>query len=238
MHAPATPLYPRAPLYFLLLLGVAFAGFYPSFFGRLAEAKWQHHFHGFTATAWVLLLIGQTWLIRTHRRRLHRTVGKLSVVLALAFVVSGAIIVQDMLTRDSPFARLFGPRLAFADISSIVFFGFAYGAAILHRGNKALHARWMAATALPLLPPALARVIGGYLMTQPSFDLAFHLSFVATHLLVIALLVHDWRSGKVHAPYVVLLVVLALQQISFDLSLKVPAWEAVVKAIAATGPVH
>jgi uncharacterized membrane protein len=238
MQSQAAPLYPRAPLYFMLLLGVAFAGFYPSFFGRLAQARWQHHFHGFAATAWVLLLIGQTWLIRSGRRRLHRTVGKLSVVLALAFVVSGALIVQDMLTRDSPFARLFGPRLAFADISSIVFFGFAYGAAIQHRGEKALHARWMAATALPLLPPALARVIGGYLMSHPSFELAFHLSFVVTHLLVIALLVHDWRGGKVRAPYIVLLLVLALQQVSFDLSLKVPAWRAVVDVIAASSHTH
>lgn len=233
MHAPAAPQYPRAPLYFLLLLGLAFLGFYPSFFGRLAEAKWQHHAHGFTATAWVLLLSVQAWLIRSGKRGLHRTVGKLSVLLALAFVVSGAIIVQDMLTRDDPFARLFGPRLAFADISSIVFFGFAYGMAILHRRERALHARWMAATALPLLPPALARVIGSYLMREPSFELAFHLSFAVTHALVLALLLHDWRGGKLRAPYLVLLGVLVLQHLSFDFALRIPAWRAVVAAFAA-----
>lgn len=178
------------------------------------------------------MLIGQTWLVRSGRRRLHRTVGRLSVFLALAFVISSAIIVRDMLTRDSPFARLFGPRLAFTDVGSIVFFGFAYGMAILHRGDRERHARWMAATALPLLPPALARLIGGYLMSKPSFELAFHLSFAASYLLVIALLVHDWRGGKIRAPYVVLLAVLALQQISFDNALKVPIRRAVVDAIA------
>ena len=73
------------------------------------------------------------------------------------------------------------------------------------------------------------------MMSKPSFELAFHLSFVITHLLVIALLIHDWRRGRIRAPYLVLLAVLALQQMSFDMSLKVPVWRSLVDVIVRSG---
>ena len=234
MYARPMPLYHRSPLYFSLLLLIAIVGFFPSFYARALEAKGLHQFHGIVATLWMLLLIGQGWFMRSRKISVHRSVGKLSLVLVPLFAVSGLMIVHDMLTRDSGFARSFGPRLAFVDISSIVFFVFAYAMAIYHRGEMALHARYMAATALPLLPPALSRLLGNHVAAVTSFDMAFHLSYIASELVVVALLLHDRKqSGKMQAPYLILFVLLLAQQASFNLSMSIAPWVGVVGWIRA-----
>jgi uncharacterized membrane protein len=225
MQARPLPFYSNSPLYFSLLLIVAVIGFFPSFFSRLGEAKAVHQFHGGVSTLWMLMLIGQGWLIRTHRRDWHRAIGRLSVVLAALFVVSGLMIEHDIMTRDGAFAKTFGPRLAFIDLSSVVFFLFCYLMAIYYRRNMALHARFMVCTAMPLLPPALSRALGHYVLPpDATFGMALHLSFFATELVVAALLVHDAKVGKVRVPYLILMVMLILMQASYEWALHIGPW--------------
>jgi uncharacterized membrane protein len=232
MQAHAAPLYFRSPWYFSLLLLLAVAGFFPSYFARLGQAKALHHFHGIVATLWMLLLIGQGYLMRRKKVALHRATGKLSLVLVPLFAVSGLLIVHDMLTRDSGFARTFGPRLAFIDISTVVWFVLAYCMALRYRRDMPLHARFMVSTALPLLPPALSRVLGHFVLpASSSFDMALHLSFAAAELIVLALLLHDRQTGKVRAPYQLLMALLVVQHASFMVSMQFAPWRAVVAAI-------
>jgi uncharacterized membrane protein len=236
MQARTAPLYASAPFYFLLLLLVALVGFFPSYYSKLGSAKAVHQFHGGVATLWMLLLIGQAWLMRRRQLALHRTIGKSSIVLAALFVVSGLMITHEMVTGDGGFARRFGPRLAFIDISSVAFFVFAYLMAIHHRREVQLHARYMACTALPLLPPALSRLLGHYVLADgATFGQAFHLSFVAAELVVVALLVHDWRGGNVRPPYVILLAVLLVQQLSYELAPHIGPWMGLLEWYAGRG---
>lgn len=228
MQARAAPLYSRSPWYFSLLLLTAFGGFFPSYFAHLGDARALHHFHGIVATLWILLLIGQGWLMRQKKVALHRSMGKLSLVLVPLFAISGLTIVHDMLTRDSGFARTFGPRLAFIDISSVAWFVFAYCMALVYRRDMPLHARFMASTALPLLPPALSRLVGGLVPGVSSFDMALHIAFGVAELIVVALLLHDRKLGKMRAPYLMLLALLLVQQASFSVSMQLAPWRAVV----------
>jgi uncharacterized membrane protein len=225
-------LYYRSHWYFSLLLAVAIAGFFPTYYARLNDARSLHHFHAIAATLWMLLLISQGYLMRQKKVARHRSIGKLSLVLAPMFAVSGLLVVHDMLTRDSGFARAFGPRLAFIDITSVLWFVFAYCMAIHYRREMPLHARFMASTALPLLPPALSRALAGLVPAVNSFDLALHLSFAITELVVLALLMHDKKLGKVRAPYLLLLALLLVQQASFNLSMQYQPWRSVVGWIA------
>ena len=110
------PLYPRAGYYFLLLLLVAFAAFYPSYFSKLGEVDARRHFHGSVATAWVTLLVVQGLLMRSRRVALHRRLGKTAYVLAPLFVLSGLLIIQDMARGANPFQHAYGSRLAFVDL--------------------------------------------------------------------------------------------------------------------------
>lgn len=227
------PFYSDAPLYFLLLLLIALAGFFPSYYSKLGSGKFAHQFHGAMATLWMLLLITQGWLMRQRKVALHRAVGKASILLAGLFVVSGLMIVQAMLTSDSGFSRAFGPRLAFVDFSSVAFFIFAYLMALYHRRDVQLHARYMSCTALPLLPPALSRALGHYVLPDgATFGQAFHISFIAAELVALALVAADARSGKIRPPYVILLVLLLAQQASYEVSAGIGPWQALVSAFA------
>ncbi|SHG35120.1 hypothetical protein [Massilia sp. CF038] len=233
MHARTSPFYSDAPLYFILLLLTALVGFFPSYYSKLGSGQFAHQFHGAIATLWMLLLIGQSYLMRQRKLALHRAVGKASIVLAALFVVSGLMIVHAMLTGEGGFSRRFGPRLAFVDISSVGFFVFAYLMAIVHRRDVQLHARYMSCTALPLLPPALSRALGHFVMPDgATFAQAFHLSYLAAALIAVALIVNDWRAGKVRAPYVILLVLLLLQQASYEVSMAIGPWKSLVSLLA------
>lgn len=208
-------LYPRAHLYFGLLLLLAVAGFYPSYFARLGQTDATHHFHGIVATLWLLLLILQSWLIRANRRRLHRQLGWLSLALVPLFAASGVMIVHAMLASKAGFPAVYGARLAFLDLVSVLYFVTAYGLALRYRRNVQLHARFMASTAMLLAPPALARLLGNTVPAIHSFEAAFHLAFAATELAVLALMLDDRRQGRLRAPYPLLLAVLFLEHAGF-----------------------
>lgn len=204
-------MYRNAAFYFLLALLIAVAGFWPSYFAQLPQTDAAHHLHGISATAWMLLLIAQAWLQRTRRRAAHRLLGRASILVVIAFVVSGALMMQAMLRSSSPFSQQFGVRLAFLDLTSVLFFVLAYGLAIAQRRNVQLHARWMASTALLVLPPALSRFLGHYVPGVESFDQALYGAYLIVEAAVLVLIAQDWRSGGLRAPYLALLALMLAQ---------------------------
>lgn len=224
MSARVQPLYPRAVFYFLLLLATAIAGFWGSYFSRLAQNDLVRHVHAATAFAWVLLLIAQAWLMRQRKLSMHRRLGRTSLALAPLFVVSGLFMVQQMLAHPSPFAQAVGAQLTFVDLTSLAWFAIAYLLALRYRRETAVHARYMASTALLVLPPALARVLGMHVPGVTSFEMAFHGAYFITELLILILLVRDRNGGRVRAPFAQLLAVTVVQQIAFVLLPDVPAW--------------
>lgn len=58
-------------------------------------------------------------------------------------MISALMISHDMLTREGGFAKIFGPRLAFIDLSTVLYFVCCYCAAIYYRRNMQLHAQFM-----------------------------------------------------------------------------------------------
>lgn len=228
------PLYPRAGYYFLLLMLVAFAAFYPSYFSQLGKVDAIRHVHGAVATAWVALLVVQGLLMRQRRTALHRRVGKLAYVIAPLFVVSGLLITQDMARGANPFQAAFGSRLAFVDLLATVGFAACVTFGIRDRRQVQRHARWMACTALLLLPPAVAR-LAPLLPFVQSFEAAFHTAFVLTELILVALLLDDRRHGQRLPPYRVLLALTIAQHVGFAFIDRVPAWGALTHAAAAIG---
>ena len=224
------PLYPRAGFYFLLLMLVAFAAFYPSYFSRLAQTDAVRHFHGIVASSWLALLTNQALLMRYRRVALHRRLGKLAYVLAPLFVVSGLLITQQMARGANPFQAAFGSRLAFVDLLATAGFATCVVLAIRDRRQVQRHARWMACTALLLLPPALGR-LAPLLPFVQSFDAAFHTAFVATELLLVVLLLDDRRMGQRLPPYRWMLALTLVQHAGFAFVDRVTAWHAFTQGI-------
>jgi uncharacterized membrane protein len=224
MSIRAEPLYPRAVFYFLLLLATALIGFWGSYFSRLADNDLTRHVHAATALSWVMLLITQAWLMRRRKYALHRRLGRFSLVLAPLFVVSGAFLVHHSLANPSPFMQRFGAQLAFVDLTTLAWFAIAYCLALRHRRDTPVHARYMASTALLVLPPALVRTLGSFVPWITSFGMALHTGYFLTEALIAALIVHDLRGGRVRAPYVLLLALTIAQHIAFVVLPGVPAW--------------
>jgi len=210
-------LYRASAFYFALALLIAIAGFYPTYFSVLAKTDAAHHFHGVTATLWMGLLIVQAGLYRAGKLALHRKMGRLSLVLVPLFLVSGAGVVRTMLVNRGGFSQAYGARLAFVDLLSLGCFALAFALALVHRRNLHLHARYMATTALLVLPPALGRLLPMLSTRIQTFDLAFHSSYLITELMVAWLLLQDLRSQRSLRPCALLLTVLALQQLGFVL---------------------
>ena len=229
MHERVGLPYPRAPFYFALVLLTAILGFYPTYFSRLGQTDAVHHFHGVMASLWMLMLIGQSALVRTRRIALHRVIGRSSLLVVPLFLVSGVLVVHTMLASTEPFNRTYGARLAFIDLTTMIYFAAAYALAIAYRRQVQLHARLMASTAILVLPPALARALLFFGPGIHGFDAAFHGAYLICDLVVMALLVDDARRVKIRAPYAVLLVFTVFQQVGFLVLPQLSWWEPLLR---------
>lgn len=231
---PASAFYARSPLYLAGLLALAVLGFYRSYFAQLLATDAVHHLHGLAATAWLVMLCGQAWLYRTRRLALHRQLGRWSLVLVPVFLLSGVLVLRRMLSSQDGFSQAYGMRLSIVDVSSLAYFALAFGLALHFRRRLPLHARFMVSTALLVLPPALARAAGQYVPGVNSFEAAFHTGYGASELMVVALIVHDLRSGGWRWPYPLLLAVMLLQQVGFHAVPHWPLWQGWMQQLAAT----
>ncbi|MBI2512385.1 MAG: hypothetical protein HYV96_10415 [Opitutae bacterium] len=230
----AGPLYPRATRYFALATAVTVAGFVPSYFARLGKTDAVHHFHGVTATTWMLLLVAQAHLAATRRFSLHRLLGRLSLVVAPALVISGLLVVRVMLEARNGFNRTFGAQLAFIDLTTLAYFAWAYVLAIRHRRNQPLHARWLASTAVIALPPGLARFLANFVPGFGTFESTIHASYAICLAITLLLLRDDAQKGRIRAPYVALGAVLLAHEIGFVAIPHWPWWQALMRSFAAT----
>jgi hypothetical protein len=224
-------LYKYAYVWFSLAFAVTLLGFWPSFFSGPLQNDPVRTIHGLLATAWMLMLIAQSWLI-AHRHVLwHRRVGKLSYVLAPALVISAALVIPSMLGSHH-----FPPRLVlsliFSDVCSLAAFTLLYGLAIWHRRSVVLHARYMSATVLVILVPALGRVFGIYVPGVHGLEGALNPSYWVVEAACVALMFADWRKGRSLTPYALTLVFLVAVNWGLWQAPDMPAFAAWAKASA------
>lgn len=209
------------------MLAVTLAGFWPTFLARLVTTDFWHSLHGFTAIGWILGLAGQSWLMSRGRVRWHRRMAVVMLVLLVLLVTSALYVVGTMQHNPvfPPDVRTF---FAFIDIPSTVLLVLLVGLGLANRRTPAAHKRYMAATALLGLPPALTRLYLN-LFAPPLVPLvAFHLSLLTVHVIVVALIVNDLRSGERRLAYPMMLVFyLAIQVLIGPVSASGP-WRALM----------
>ncbi len=191
-RTPQAPSYAHAHWYFLATLGVIMAGFWGSFFRPAAARDVVHSIHGVTATLWIMLLAGQSFLMSRGQVRWHRRVARGAFLLMPVMLLSAVHIVRVMIVNATIPAPI-GPMLALFDLPVVVFTGVMFGVGLANVRRPSAHKRFMAATVLPGLSPALARLF--QTLGSPSFFFALHASLVVTHAVLVALIVSDWRNG-------------------------------------------
>lgn len=197
--------YRLAHWYLLAALAAIVAGFWPSFFRPLTGGSTWDTVHGLSATAWVVALILQSWLMARGLRVWHRRVAWGALALLPVLIGSALYMVQAM-QHNPAMPPFLPPLLAVIDLPSIVFLIVLVTLALLNVRRPAAHKRFMVATVLLAFPPALTRLYARVLAPHVDFMQALHGSFFTVELILLALIVGDYRTGQRQLAYPLSLV--------------------------------
>jgi hypothetical protein len=154
------------------------------------------HVHGLVMSAWVALFILQARLVATGRVALHRTLGLLGAVVALAVLVVGpltAITAARLGRTPGP------PPLVFlvVPMGDMVVFATLVGLGLWFRSRPDIHKRLMLLSCVGILAAAVARI--PLALIAAAGPLAY---FGITDLFVLTCLALDWkRHGRLHPAF-------------------------------------
>ncbi len=193
------------------LFGAIFAivvlGFYKTYFGlfpKFENVSSVVHFHAIALILWSFLIVAQPLLIRYKKLEIHRTLGKLSYLLAPIIVLTTMALTrqlfferQGQLTVDQNLSKLFLP------VSHMFLFSLFYSLAIFHKKPSSIHMRYMIVASFVVLAPAIARI--NFSWTGQELD-PLIVSYVFTDVLITFLIVYDWYHKKIYQPYFIALV--------------------------------
>lgn len=175
-------------------LVTAFAGFAPSYYLKFwfetPPLKLWVHVHAIVFSAWLILLLVQSSLIRARKHAIHARLGKWGVALAAIMVVTSLVVILEK-PRPTEAARAF----IFTPLLSLVMFGVLIAAAVRLRRDGATHKRLILMASALFMGAPIAR-----LMMMMGIAPGPYLHHVLTYAMVIAPLVfHDlWRLGRLH----------------------------------------
>lgn len=176
---------------------VVFVGFGRSFFLRPlfpehpSPSEPIFYIHGALFTLWILLFVSQVTLISRGSVQLHRNIGLLGMLLAIAMVILGTMGAVYAAARPTGFVGIPVPALSFLAIPlfDMILFPAFVTMAYLERHNPQSHKRWMVLATLNLITAAIAR----WPIISSLGPLAY---FGLTDLFVVALAIWDFKSRK------------------------------------------
>lgn len=201
----------------VVFVAIAFGGFFGTYWWQVANGTFvgspMLHLHGLLFSLWTLFFLSQALLVATGRLKSHRAWGLLGISLATAMLFTGlAVAMQGLQARlDAGFGD---PARAFTivPVTAVLLFAAFVAAAIANFRRPEWHKRFMLLATTALLQAALARffflaVTGGGPGMRPGLgpprpiETTMMAGFLVD-LLIIAALVHDWRSDRrVHPAY-------------------------------------
>jgi hypothetical protein len=186
----------------LLLSFFVFAGFgmtywFPMASGTLRPAPPVVHVHGWVLSAWMILLVTQSWLVNARNVALHRSLGMFGIAMATAVLFMSAIItllgLKGGVSRPVPSPDFLDAM--YLSFMAILGFGTLFTLAMRHTRSPEIHRRLILLAILPLMPPGVNRfyMVPFGLSTIPVWPMYLTLDAIAA-----AILVQEWRStGRV-----------------------------------------
>lgn len=230
--------YRRAPLILALLLALTVAAFWRSYYGVLGTAPIAFHFHGVSATIWIVLLGLQSWTI--HRRRIdwHGWAGRASVFYFPLFLAGMGAVLHSMSAAmpSDPFYAVHGSHLGMLDLVAAGMVAWLFARALALRRSAQLHPRYMMATVLFLLSPIVGRLAGQVLpplhMHGPDefwkFSWAAQIGNVFALAVALALYREAPRFGK---PFLISAAAIVVQIVLFPFVGRSAAWNALFSGV-------
>lgn len=220
---------------FWLLLFFAFAvwGFWRSYFSLPdKDISFYLHFHGIAMTLWCLMLIGQAFLIRFKKYRIHRFVGKTSYFIFPILIISTFLLIHFRLSSASSINSGVLRAMSLMSNATLVLM-IIYGLGMYFRKDPLTHARYMICTIFPLFTPVTDRIIYNYIPQliplAPTIEgrpfVPFY-GFLMADLIVIGLAVWDWKTHKRKDAFLIVLGLLLMYHISMFTFYKFSFWRA------------
>jgi len=206
----------------LLIAGLVVWGFSRTVDARLLHAKpprplllW---FHGAAFSAWIVLFMAQSALVRLRKVSVHRTLGWFGAALAATMVVSGFIVSVVMLRLDMTLLH----RKNIASFLSVlwcdmIIFGACMALAIYFRKRPEYHRRLVFVASCQLMQAAFVRFhyIGYHDLFYPALDVLI-VAGVLRDLIV------DGRVNKIYR--YVFPAIIVLQALATYLERVNPSW--------------
>lgn len=210
-------------LWFLAAFAVILFGFWPTTFGSYGPPDGLRIVHGVFAVGWMALLVVQSWLIGHGRPRLHRWLGRTSLIMAPGLVLTAFLVLLNSLPTGGAahFDRGLLLILVWIDLWSLVLFAVNYVLAIVWRRRMFLHSRFMASTVFVAAIPALGRAYGMNIPALGGLMGSLNPSFWTVEAILIALIVRDFNKGHRVSPWGLTLVGLGLIHVTM---LAAPSW--------------
>jgi hypothetical protein len=147
----------------LAMLLTVVIGFAPSYFLRThfgaAALSPLLHVHGALFTAWMVLFLVQALLVAGQRTSLHRRLGVVGGVMAVAMPLLGAVVAISAARRGVTAPGDPPPLVALAiPLGDLVVFSTLVGTGLALRRHREVHKRLMLLATIGLLPPAIGRI--------------------------------------------------------------------------------
>jgi len=232
--------YRHAHYWLLAVLILIPLSFWESYFGHIGSARLGQHLHGLTATAWLVLLMLQSWSIHAGRPVWHRASGLAVFAVVPLFAAAGIYGVRDMsaeMNAGAPFQAFSAPLVAPDDLMSVFMLVGFVAAALATRRNIHRHAAWMLATGLMVVPPMTTRLVQAVLniagLDGPSFFVSFCIGEFVTIAAALALAYRRPREAK---PFLVLSVLILMQIAGYVWLGPLASWRATLATFGASPP--
>lgn len=201
--------YRNLPYFFLLLIPITLAAFYPTYLIQFPNFNDRNsgftHVHGIISAVWLALLITQPFLIRNKKFELHRSVGKLSYIVFPPLILS--FIPQIVKSAHDDVKTIFFP-VADAFVMIIL-----YSLAIYYRKDSARHMRYMIGMTLVFLFPTLGR-IDPIWFDIPAL-IGQDVNYAVIYFILMALVLLDKRHQRNFKPYLVSIPFFVAHQVVF-----------------------
>jgi len=211
----------KSHLYFIVFFVLVIAAFWLTYFTRIFDQEnYRMHAHGSSLILWCLMLMVQPYLIATKRNEWHKQIGKFSYALVPILIFTTLDLLKFRLQPLPTLATMDYFFVALV-VNALIAFVILYGLAIYNRKRPTIHARFMVCTTLPMITPATDRIIHiyfpslvPYLPTIEGNPIAPVVGFILADLVLIGLIIWDWRSHKRWNVFPFVLLVLLLYHYS------------------------
>ncbi len=196
--------------------------------------------HGVTMTLWVILLIVQSFLVTARKVALHRTLGSLGAVLAVAVFGFGVWLAITAVQLAPPEVELWDlpiRRFLAVPLLSIATFAGLVAAGVVFRKRPDLHRPLMFCATLVAIPAAADRyqpIVSLYrdnLMGRAFGPFAFAVGFG-----LVFLVLHSAVRRKFDAPFAICWGIVALVGAGTMALARTPAWDAIASFLLGQPP--